>query len=184
MEIKHLSAKIIKHYNKADDTGMESGLTWYNRAHNECVLLSQVFEIPLSKAVGVVAALSPNNKWKRNLHDAWQFLDSPSLETKVCTFKTQRQKALDILSSDGSDATILKILNGQKTKNFYENIKYYASSERVTVDMWAFRSVDLRASTKNFKLVELAYKEAATELDLRPHQLQAVIWGVVRGEYA
>ena len=176
-----LKQKITEHFSASDSHNMSIGLTWYNRAHNECLLLSQVFEIDLNKVVGVVAALSPNNKWQRNLHDAWNFLDTPSLETKVCTFMGQRKKALAILASDGSDHAILGILNGDKTKNFYSNIRYYDKSEAVTVDLWAYRSVKLKPSKKNFEAVATAYREVALDLKLKPHQVQAVVWGVVRG---
>jgi len=178
--LQQLKYMITEHFSKSDSHNMSVGLTWYHRAHNECLLLSQVFEIELNKVVGVVAALSPNNKWSRNLHDAWNFLDEPSLDTKVCTFMNQRKKALAILEAS-SDEEILSILNGDKTKNFFGNILYYNSSERVTVDLWAYRSVKLKPSKKNFRITELAYKEVAQDLNLQPHQLQAVVWGVVRG---
>ena len=176
-----LETKILHHFSQSDTLNTELALSWYERAHNECLLLSQVFEIPLNKVVGVVSALSPNNKWNQNLKDAWNFLDAPSIQTKVCTFKNQRRKALDILDSDGSDESILGILKGAKTSNFYKNIRYYRDSQAVTVDTWAYRSVGLKPSVKNFKATELAYKNVAKELNLMPHQVQAVVWCVVRG---
>lgn len=177
----NLKQLIKKHYLSSDLQNLNNGLTWYERAHNECKLLSMVFSKPLPIVVGVVSALSPNNKWQRNLHDAWNFLDKPSLKTKVCTFTNQRQKALDILKSDGSDEQIKNILRGTKTKNFYENILHYKTSDVVTVDMWAFRSVELPEKQKYFHRVAQAYSEVALELEIKPHQLQAVVWGVVRG---
>ena len=180
-EIELLKQLITEHFSKSSTENTQLGLSWYERAHNECVLLSQVFELELSKVVGVVSALSPNNKWQQNLKDAWKFLDEPHIKTKVCTFKAQRQKALDILNSSGSDEVVLKILSGDKTKNFYQNILYYKDSQAVTVDTWAYRSVGLKQSKKNFRITELAYKEVAQELNLQPHQVQAVVWGVVRG---
>lgn len=181
-QLDNIKKAIVAHFMTADEHESTSGLTWYERAHNECILLSQVFEVELSKVVGVVSALSPRNKWQRNLHDAWNFLDKPNLDTKVCTFPRQRQKALDILASDGTDETITKILGGDKTKNFYCNIRYYRESQAVTVDVWAYRSVGLEHSKKNFRITELAYKEVAHDLNLQPHQVQAVVWGVVRGK--
>ena len=179
-----MEIKIINAYNNANQSDKEIGLSWYQRAHNECILLSQVFDLSLPKVVGVVAALSPNNKWNRNLVDAWNFLDSPSMDTKVCTYKTQRAKALRILDSIGSDEEIQGILNGPKTKNFYENILYYSTSTRVTVDLWVYRFVGLKNSAKNFQEVEAAFQEAASSLSIQPHQLQAVIWGDIRGKSA
>lgn len=175
---------IIKHFESSSHHNLNEGLTWYARAFNECLLLSQVFEIPIGKVVGVLASLSPNNKWQRNIHDTWKFLEKPHLNTKVCTFKGQRRKALNILSCIGTDESIKEILKGPKTCNFFENILHYNTSQLVTVDMWAYRSVNLEPTVKNFELTVNAYKEAATQLKLQPHQVQAVVWGVVRGKIA
>jgi len=176
--------KIIKHYNSASLQNMLAGKGWYENAHIECQMIAIAFELPLSIVVGVMASLSPNNKWQRNIIDTWQLINKPHLNTKVCTFKPQRKKALRILESDGTDDTIKEILNGQKTKNFYDNILHYLDSSVVTIDMWAYRSLDLKHSKKNFELAANAYTEASIELELRPHQVQAVVWGVVRGDTA
>jgi len=173
--------KIIKHYNSATLQATLAGKEWYERAHIECQVIAQAYRLPLNKVVGVMASLSPNNKWARNIHDTWKFLEKPHMNTKVCTYKGQRRKALLILDSNGTDTSIKEILNGQKTKNFYDNILHYNSSDVVTIDMWAYRSLDLDETKKNFEIAANAYKEAAVELNLRPHQLQAVVWGVVRG---
>jgi hypothetical protein len=176
--------KIIKHFKSAELTNLIAGKEWYEKAHIECQMISDVFSIPLTKVVGVMASLSPNNKWQQNIKDTWKFLEKPHLNTKVCTFKSQRRKSLLILESDGTDISIKRILNGPKTKNFYDNILHYNSSNLVTIDVWAYRSLDLVPSKKNFELAEKAYVEASYELNLRPHQVQAVVWGVVRGDTA
>lgn len=172
---------IKKHFNRASIEALNEGMTWYMRAHNEAILLSQVFEIPLPKVIGVIAALSPNNKWKRNLIDTWNLLETPCLTTKCCTFTKQRQKALDILSGSGREADILRVLNGTKTQHFFTNILYYKDSQSVTVDMWAYRSVGVEPKKKYYKQIQTAYQNVAKELNLVPHQVQAVVWGVVRG---
>ena len=47
--------------------------------------------------------------------------------------------------------------------------------------MWAFRSVGAEEKLKNVKNVTQAYQEVAKELNIQAHQLQAVVWGVIRG---
>ena len=180
--MRSLEDTLLKHYSKADTKTLLSGLSWYEKAHNEAKLLADVFDVPLTKAVGVISALSPRNKWARNLADAWSILEEPSLETKTCTFKGQRQKAIDIINSTGDENEILTILGkGTKTRNFFTNILNFNTSTCVTVDVWAFRSVNLEAKNKNYKPVENAYQNVATQLGILPHQLQAIIWGTVRG---
>lgn len=178
--VNELKQKIRKHYDSADVQTLNQGLTWYNRAYNEAVLLSQVFEVPLWKVCGVISALSPRNKWARNLSDAWDILETPKLSTKTCTFKSQRQKAIDIINAK-EENEVLKILGGTKTKHFYTNILRYDTSDCVTVDVWAYRSVDLEPKNKFYKPIEAAYQQVAKELGIMPHQVQAVVWGVVRG---
>ena len=176
-----METMITKHYNSASLEQIREGTTWYEKAHIEATILSQAYGVPLPKVIGVMAALSPNNKWSRNIIDTWNLLESPCITTKCCTFTKQRQKALDILSGSGREAEILEILNGTKTKHFFTNISYYLDSQSVTVDMWAYRSVELEPKQKYYKQVEQAYKNVAQKMNLLPHQLQAVVWGVVRG---
>jgi hypothetical protein len=172
---------IIKLFNDTTEVNYSNGITWYKDANKYAKKLSRDFKIPLNKVVGVMAALSPNNKWARNKIDTRNFLAVPSLDTKVCTFINQRRKAIAILESNGTSKQIEVILNGIKTRNFYHNIRFYETSDKVTVDMWAFRSVGAEEKLKNVPMVTQAYQEVATELNIVPHQLQAVVWGVIRG---
>ena len=173
--------KIVKLFNNTTRDNLDSGMSWYENANMVAQLLASMHEISIVKVVGIMAALSPNNKWARNQIDTDKFLSNPSLETKVCTFINQRKKALAIYHSKGTVEEIEGILNGIKTKNFFNNILFYGDSDHVTVDMWAFRSVGVEEKLKNVPLVTQAYTEVANELNIQPHQLQAVVWGVIRG---
>lgn len=177
---KH-KAKIIKLFNSTSRDNLDNGMQWYENAYMDSYLLSVKHDINLSKVVGIMAALSPNNKWDRNKINTDMFLSVPSLETKVCTFMNQRKKAISIYNGTGNVEEIESTLNGIKTKNFFNNILFYGDSENVTVDMWAFRSVGVEEKLKNVPLVTQAYTELANDLNIQPHQLQAVVWGVIRG---
>lgn len=179
--IERYKAKIIALFNQTTRANLDNGMSWYKQANDYAHILNTKHGIGIVKTVGIMAALSPNNKWARNKIDTDKFISEPSIDTKVCTFKGQRQKALDIYHSDGNVETVLKILNGVKTKNFFSNILFFDTCDNVTVDMWAFRSVGAEEKLKNVKNVTQAYKEVARELEIQPHQLQAVVWGVIRG---
>jgi len=179
--LKQHKNKIIALFNKTTRENLDNGFDWYELANNHAKMLSEKHGIELNKVIGIMAALSPNNKWARNKIDTDLFLSVPSLETKVCTFTNQRKKALAIYHCDGQVETIEKILKGIKTTNFFNNILFYDTCTRVTVDMWAFRSVGVEEKLKNVKAVTQAYTEVANELNIQPHQLQAVVWGVIRG---
>lgn len=179
--INKYKRSIIKLFNNTSRDNLDNGLTWYQDAHLVAHGLSKKYNLPLFKVVGIMAALSPNNKWERNKIDTELFILRPSLDTKVCTFKKQREKALDIYNVCNSPYEVLMVLRGVKTCNFFRNILDYDTSEHVTVDMWAFRSVGVEPKTKYIKDITEAYQQVANELALKPHQVQAVVWGVIRG---
>ena len=189
-QINHFKRKIRAHFENASDEQYTSGLHWYREARKFCLGISEQYDVPLIKVIGILAALSPNNRWARNKIDLELFLENPSVKTKVCTFMGQREKAVRIYFMHNphayiQDALCIKeILNGTKTKNFFENILDHKTSRQVTVDVWAFRSCGVDEKTKYINDITLAYQEVAEELDLRPHQLQAVCWAVVRGSHA
>lgn len=155
------------------------GYYWYQRANAIAAGIAYEFQLPLNKVIGVMAALSPNNKWERNIKDTRLFLEAPSLETKVCTFKGQRLKALKILVAH-DNAEIESILHGRKTISFFNNILNYQSNRVVTVDLWMFRIAELPTSKANYEMISKAVKNVAVKNNLLPHQLQAIVWGVVR----
>jgi hypothetical protein len=174
-------AKIVKLFNQTTGENFDNGMTWYKDAYDFAYNTSVKYGVSITKVVGIIAALSPNNKWERNKIDTELFLSTPSIDTKVCTFKNQRVKALAIYNGSGHVEEIERILKGIKTCNFFNNILFHDTCDRVTVDMWAFRSVEMEAKTKNVKLITQAYQELAWEFNIRPHQLQAIVWGVIRG---
>jgi len=173
--------KIAKLFNQSSPQNYTNGMIWYHKANTIAEVLAKKHNISKIRVIGILAALSPNNKWERNQIDVDLFLTRPSIDTKVCTFMNQRKKALEIYYGNGTIKHIEKTLNGIKTKNFFNNILNYDTSDHVTVDMWAFRSVGVEAKLKNVPLVTQAYKEVALEMNILPHQLQAIVWGVVRG---
>lgn len=177
--MKRLINRINKLYYQATKEQHNNNVNWYAVANYHAQKLSDKFNVDMFIVVGVLAALSPNNKWQRNLIDAELFLEKPSLTTKVCTFFGQRHKALAIMQAKDVQE-VRQILGGQKTQNFYENILFPHYSYAVTVDTWMYRAAKLPPSKKNFELIANAVTEAARQQQLMPHQYQAVVWSVIR----
>jgi hypothetical protein len=127
----------------ASQTDIEAGIEWYNRAHKLGVRFIHAYEgLSLGQAVGVIAALSPNNKWERNCIDAeamikaWHYGADP-LTVKVCTFNKNKAKAAAILNlDDPSSVNIAAILNGRKVVAFFRSIM--GDKEAVCVDGHAY----------------------------------------------
>ena len=155
----------------------------------------------MGQAVGVIAALSPNNKWERNCIDAEAMIMTWSIGgdynmIKVCTFNPNKQKAIDILSLDMESVdteAIPKILKGQKVVAFYRSIM--GDKNAVCVDGHAYAifigervptSKTPSITPKLFETIQRAYQLVAKRsadlcgVELSPTQVQAVTWVTYR----
>ena len=147
---------------------------WYSDAQKFTENLSLKFDNQLSsqKIAGVIAALSPRNEWNRNKFDAVkickEFLSNKYyqlnlfgyhflLNSKVCTFHSNKSKAIQILLSNDSAFNI--------------------ASNRVT----SLAEVPT-ISDKNYKTLQNVYRDAKNfinkryGLNLKTGELQAVTW--------
>jgi len=179
-----------------------AGLDWYKRAHKLGVRLIHAYDgLTLGQAVGVIAALSPNNKWTRNCIDAeamikaWHAGADP-MGVKVCTFNKNKAKAAAILALTAEDLetdTIAPILHGRKVVAFYRSIM--GDPDAVCVDGHAYavwigeRIPTTQTPSIGVKLyadIARAYQLVAKRsyelcgTTLTPTQVQAVTWVTYR----
>jgi len=186
----------------ASQADILSGLDWYKRAHKLGVRLIHAYDgLTLGQAVGVIAALSPNNKWTRNCVDAeamikaWHMGTDP-MGVKVCTFNPNKAKAAAILALTADDLetdTIAEILNGRKVVAFYRSIM--GDPDAVCVDGHAYavwigeRIPTTQTPSIGVKLyadIARAYQLVAKRsyelcgTTLTPTQVQAVTWVTYR----
>jgi hypothetical protein len=186
----------------ASETDMYEGKHWYQRAYDLAVRLMHVYDgVTLGQVVGVIAALSPNNKWNRNCQNAeslikaWHAGADPRL-VKVCTFNKNKDKAIQILSLTNLDSMsedIQTILNGRKVVAFYRCIMGF--KDTVCVDGHAYAIwLGERVPTSQtpsigkalYECITRAYVNVAKESHslcgevLTPAQVQAVTWVTYR----
>jgi hypothetical protein len=186
----------------ASEADINAGKEWYDRAYRFGVQLIHAYDgLTLGQAVGVIAALSPNNRWERNCLDAdrlisgWANGADLSL-IKVCTYNTNKQKAIDILSLDAESVdteAIASILNGQKITAFYRSIM--GDPDAVCVDghaysVWIGEKISTtktpNISSSLYATIQRAYKlvaDRSIELcghKLTPTQVQAITWVTFR----
>ena len=191
MDIKNILAM----YMQASPVDTQEGTVWYNNAHQICVALSDKYKLPLSTVVGVVSALSPNNKWDRNIFDAENIIHAYCMGydyPKVCTFGSNKDKAITILECeiDSSD-NICAILKGNKTIAFFRGILTDGQCDEITVDghafnIWRGMYTSLNEvpaiSNKLYKSISDAYRQAAVTINeiedtnYSPAQIQAITW--------
>ena len=186
---------IISVYRDADETQHAEGLLWYDNAQKAAYLIALKHDVPVYIAVAVIAALSPNNKWSRNLTNAdaliGAFIRGDGIDSvKVSTYHKMKQKAWDILAArpdyDGAKA----MLKGQKITSFFMDIM---GEFNVTIDGHA-RNIaygervgltDDRTNigVREYRALQAAYEEAARRVGLMPYQLQAITWRVWRDRH-
>ena len=179
---------IIAVFEQATEGELNHGLTWYNEAKQECQVMADKYQLPLRIVVGVVAALSPTNRWSRNLIDASNMLkvytDGGYVEsTSPCTYKTMRDKAWSILQTNPhSDDDVLFILKGPKISDFFACIMGH---DVCVIDghAWCIANNDRRTMQEvpniGKKLrcdIQAAYSEAGKEKGLTAFQMQATTW--------
>jgi hypothetical protein len=186
----------------ASQVDILDGIHWYQRAYDLAVKFIHAYDgLTMGQAVGVIAALSPQNKWERNCIDAeamiktWHIGGDYNM-LKVSTFNKNKAKAIAILELDMESAdaeAIPNILSGQKVVAFYRSIM--GDKNAVCVDGHAYAIfIGERIATsrtpsitpKLFETIQRAYQlvsKRSVELcgvELSPTQVQAVTWVTYR----
>jgi hypothetical protein len=192
---ERMIANIVACYKTADDDQRAGGMAWYSKAQCAAYDIAAKYDIAVYLVVAVVAALSPNNKWARNLVNAdaliGAFLRGDGIDSvKVSTYHKMKQKAWDILAARPDYDTAKAMLKGQKITSFFCDIM---GEFNVTIDGHArniayAEKVGLTDDRTNigkleYRALQAAYEEAARQLGLMPYQLQAITWRVWRDRW-
>ena len=177
-------------YQLATLTEQQDGITWYPAANQIAISLADRHEISEAQAIGVIAALSPRNRWERNVQDADSIISAfkaggaeQAMLTKVCTFTANKTKAVKILESGLETLpTALDILSGPKLREFASCI---AGLPDVCIDghafcIWAANRTGLAdvpaIGVKLRREIKADYQAAADELGITPSACQAITW--------
>ena len=165
------------------------GMTWYSRANLAATRLADQYEIAIDTAAGVIAALSPRNKWDRNLVDAENLIaafkaggDEAAADVKVCTFGANKKKAIEILTWGAIGDIVKELLSGPKLIEFFSCIigeddvciDGHAYSiwfgDRITLNKIPSIGKKLRAEIKK------DYLAVAKKNNLKGYEVQAITW--------
>ena len=178
-------------YQLATLTEQQDGINWYPNALDIAEELGRRHSLGgRLKVIGVIAALSPRNRWDRNVQDADALIAAfnaggaeQAMLTKVCTFGANKAKAIKILQlQHASESEILAILSGPKLQEFYNCIYGLAD---VCIDghaycIWAANRTGLKdvpaIGVKLRREIKADYRTAADELGIEPSACQAITW--------
>jgi len=192
---------IIAKFALATTEEVVSGQQWYKSANEIAARLARNNNITLSKAAGVLAALSPNNKWERNCLDAEHLIqafihgdEDDARQVSVCTYSAMKEKAIKILNlsnelDEGSHwVDILRILNGPKIIEFFNCIMQrndvcidgHAYSiwfgERMTMKQVPNIGKRLRERIKSDYLDATKWINLEMNTNYLPSDIQAIVW--------
>ena len=182
---------ILAVFFSASDFETINGAQWYETAQNAAATIATRYSVSADTVAGVIAALSPNNRWERNLRDADALISaytlgglSDALEVKTSTYNRNKIKALSILEG----ATPLEVLGGLKVRAFYSCI---IGRNEVCVDGHAYAiwrgeristSSTPKISAKLYGSIAADYTRAAAIINsvlgttYRAYQVQAITW--------
>ena len=188
------SKNILDYYHQATQVEYSNGRLWYLNAHHQCEYLAIKHSLPLNKVIGMTAALSPRNRWSRNLIDVENLLSHAGTfginsddiyDVKVATFNGNKIKAINILQ-DTSDVDMSSHLGGSKVISFYRCILNPSGQDvcldghSIAVASGTKRITGLSLSGKHYLNLAALYVEAASQVNLTPSELQAITWLVYR----
>ena len=181
---RKIKSNLLSIYNSGSSNDMKEGLAWYQSANKMCLDLSIKFNHSPLIVAQVLSALSPRNKWQRNIIDTETVLRAVNegkgpKDVKVCTFNNNKQKAFDIAKGRRG---IEKA--SPKTYSFVKNIAELDAS-KVTIDVWHLRAcfgktVDSGLTPLRYKQLEKLTLKCAEMVGIRGYEFQAIVWGVIR----
>ena len=185
---KHIQAVL----DLATAADVVQGKGWYESAFAIAGALAVNYGVSFKKAAGVLAALSPRNKWERNVIDAEKIIaayaaagSEAAEEIKVCTFSSNKAKAIRILELRDVEASapdIANILSGPKLREFFNCI---IGLEDVCIDghayaIWFGERVTLAnvpsIGVKLRRAIKADYIAVAEANGLKAYEVQAITW--------
>lgn len=182
--------RIVETYKQASGKQLEEGMSWYEKAHK---IATKIGGGDVAKGAGIIAALSPQTGWGRNLMLAGEMVKTGTTRHTTDSLN----KAQRILEGEHP----MDVLRGHKVTSFYKNIYDPSDPHPVTIDRHAhdiamgipFRgnkksdepSPDLGLAEKgrNFHFQD-SYRIASNELEIPiANKVQSTSWVVHRGRH-
>lgn len=174
------------YFDLATQEHINNGRQWYATAYQICESIEKEFDYryDVDTIAGVISALSPRNKWERNIDDARAVLravidDINPDDISVCTFNTNKAKGFEIAKGRVS---ITK--SSRKTFSFVQNIAHL-DDRYVTIDVWHLRAmfrktIDSGLTPAKYDELAKITIEEANKVGLQGYQYQAIIWECIR----
>ena len=196
-QLSHNAREIVAKFTLATSQEVQLGVDWYPSALDIANRIAVKYGVSAETAAGVIAALSPNNRWERNIIDAENIIKcwaaggtrSDLLAVKVCTYGKMKEKAIDILTTP-IGVNIKETLKGKKIVEFFNCITNPLLND-VCIDGHAYSvwfgqrltmkevppiGVKLRAQIKTDYRDATAFINEELSEHFTPADIQAITW--------
>lgn len=189
INVENATETILEWYALASPDEIARGSSWYDHAHQYAVALAEKHDSNLAIAAGVISALSPGTTWERNLLDASAVFTMGD-DATVSSYGRNKRKALALIDGSIKPDNAFSTA-GYKTLQFWRNICSPDVAGPVTIDRHCTRAalgshlhpneaIKWSKHARKYERIQSAYQNAADDVGLLPHQLQAVVWLVFR----
>jgi hypothetical protein len=172
-------AHILRVYRLATQDEIARGMQWYPLVHNIIVNWAETFGRSIANVACIVAALSPQLRWDRNLIIAADALRGRKSSIGG-VLPTNLRKAIAIRDDYATDMAGY-FIHGCKVRCFAANLA--GNFDTVTADTHATQIAagdvrnTLRVDTwKRYEPVANAFVTAARRGKLKPAEIQAITW--------
>ena len=172
-------------FDLATPEDIRRGMAWYSDANEIVYDIHDRFKRFNPWLVGgVLAILSPGNKWERNIQDVITVLEAIENNThpndiKVCTYNTNKFKAF-AFATEQREITF----ESRKTFSFLKNI-VDLDPNYLTIDRWHLRAcfgktMETGLTKKRYDAIAEVTKQEAKKVGMLGYQYQAIIWESIR----
>lgn len=176
-EHRHMRDRLLRIYEAASGDVVESGRLWYPGAENVIADLSREYQLGRPLVAAIVAVLSPQQRWRKNVEGARHVLEGEAWRAPGYAANRSKAEAL------AAGAPLEQIISGDKVTSFWANL--IGSRTTVTVDVWGQRAAlghYHRHQPKHGRYARLVaiYRAAAEECGETPREFQSCIWQAIR----
>jgi hypothetical protein len=188
LDANDVLTRIKATYQMATPEERTMGEQWYIAARYNCKRLAQKYDVPLPVVCAIVAVLSPNCPWSRNLHDADRLLycyaqGHPITWVSAATYPRNVRKAWVIRDTGNTE-----LVSGPKVRAFYQcmlspnshavccDIHIYSIASGINYTTQTMPNI----SRANYAVIAQAFRSLASKLRVAPYRVQATCWVVRR----
>ena len=183
---------ILAVFFSASEAEIQEGKVWYSTAYDTAKSIASRYDLPggIDTVAAVIAALSPNNRWDRNVRDAESLIKvycagGECDAIKVSSYSQNKAKAIRILNGESP----LDVLGGNKVRAFYHCLAARFHSVCVDGHAYSIWSGERVTTTKTPKITDKLYAtisddyrratsviNTVTDSCYSAAQIQAITW--------